>query len=70
MPLNYTVKNGLYVRKSMAVPWLGPHMSTAVGLGLISGQGTKIYRPQGTDKKRFKLENFTMCIYITTINEV
>ena len=54
----------------MAVPWLGPHMSTAVGLGLISGQGTKIYRPQGTDKKRFKLENFTMCIYITTINEV
>ena len=72
MLLNYILKNGLNIRNSLAVPWLGPHMSTAGGLGWISGQGTKIYKPQGMDQKKFKVANFIMCIYIyiTTIKEV
>ena len=62
MLLNYPVKNGLYVRSSLAVPWLGPHMSTARGLGLISGQGTKIYRPQVWTKKGLNWK-ILLCVY-------
>ena len=40
-----------YPGNSLAVQWLGPHTSTARGLGSIPGQGTKIHKPCGMAKK-------------------
>ena len=37
---------------SLVVQWLRLHASTARGLGLIPGQGTKIHIPQGEAKKK------------------
>ena len=41
-----------FIGTSLAVQWLGLHTSTAGGMGLIPGQGTKI--PQAAQPKKKK----------------
>ena len=38
------------------VQWLGVHPSTAGGMGLIPGQGTKILNAAGNGKKKKKIK--------------
>ena len=45
-------KNKMFLGTSLAVQWLRPHTSTAVGMGSVPGRGTKILHAVRCDQKK------------------